>query len=73
MDKIEFYLDGYRFASCEANRDNVIYFAGQKFISALKFFKTCLDIIEPDLDCQLQVARQKVKGKLPWRTDFEND
>ena len=60
MDRIEPYLNGYKFAEAVANRNHTIFFANQTFKTAADLFEICLDALEPDLDNQLESARAKM-------------
>jgi len=65
MDRVEFYIDGWKFAEATASRDHTVFFANQTFKSAADLYEMCLDVIEPELDNQLETIRalmRKSKG-----------
>jgi hypothetical protein len=57
MDRVEFYIGGWKFAEATASRDHTVFFANQTFKSAADLYEKCLDIINPDLDEQLETIR----------------
>jgi len=61
MDRIEFYIDGFRFADAKANRDHTIFFNDKKYKSAAEMFESFVDILEPNLDDQMQSLRKKLR------------
>lgn len=73
MDRIEFYIDGYNFATATAKRDHTISFGGKTFKTAAEMFEICLDVIEPDLDNQLESVRKKLREKTPWYISLDDD
>lgn len=65
MDRVEFYIDGWKFAEATASRDHTVFFANQTFKSAADLYEMCLDVIEPEPDNQLETIRalmRKSKG-----------
>ena len=63
MDRIELYIDGFKFVDAMANRDHTIRFNGRKFKSAAEMYEVFVDILEPDLDNQLESLRKKLREK----------
>ena len=63
MDRIELYIDGFKFADAMANRDHTIRFNGRKFKSAAEMYEVLVDILEPDLDDQLLSLREKLRNE----------
>jgi len=61
MDRIEFYIDGFKFLTTTTNRSQTVFFANHKFKTTADLFETCLDIIEPDLEHQLVSVREKMR------------
>lgn len=62
MDRIEFYLDGYRFAEATADRSNGVFFANVKFESPLELFKTCVDVMADESETQLEAVRALMRS-----------
>ena len=63
MDRIELYIDGFRFADARANRDHTVFFNWKTYESAAEMFESLVDILEPDLDKQMESLRQKLRNK----------
>ena len=63
MDRIELYIDGFRFADAKANRDHSIFFNYKTYESAAEMFEKFVDILEPNVDNQLESLRKKLREK----------
>lgn len=63
MDRIELYIDGFRFADAKANRDHTVFFHNNKYDSAAEMFESLVDIIEPNLDNQMESLRKMLREK----------
>ena len=61
MDRVELYIDGFRFADAKASRDHSIFFLMKTYKSAAEMFKHLVDILEPDLDNQMESLRKKLR------------
>lgn len=61
MDRIELYIDGFRFADTKANRDHTIFFNNKKYESAAEMFESLVDILEPNLDNQMESLRKMLR------------
>ena len=61
MDRIELYIDGFRFADAKANRDHTIFFNDKEYKSAAEMFEKLVDILEPNLDNQIESLRKMLR------------
>lgn len=63
MDRVELYIDGFRFADATASRDHSIFFNYKTYKCAAEMFESLVDILEPDLDNQMESLRKKLREK----------
>jgi hypothetical protein len=61
MDRIELYIDGFRFADAKAFRDHTISFNDKTYECAAEMFEHFVDILEPNLDNQIESLRKKLR------------
>jgi len=66
MDRVELYLNGFNFATATADRNHKVFYANQTFSSAADLFESCLDVMEPNLEIQLESVRKKMQDPAPW-------
>lgn len=61
MDRIELFIDGFKFADAKAFRDHTIFFNDKTYKSAAEMFEHFVDILEPDQDNQIESLRKKLR------------
>lgn len=63
MDKIQFFINGFKFASGVINTENTILCYGDTYETPLEVFETYLNLLCEPCDKQLNIARAQLRLK----------